>query len=108
MLNDQLNKAHQRIRELEARETELLAQNRTLCAVIIELTHDDDARTAAELTPASNDGSHGFDIGDHLGKHTSQRLGPRPRSQTPTEDPASAGASGTGTNRVKTRRSAHV
>ena len=40
-LNDQLNKAHQRIRELQARETELLAQNRTLCAVITEFTHDD-------------------------------------------------------------------
>jgi hypothetical protein len=33
-LNDQLAKAHRRIRELEARETELLAHNRTLCAVI--------------------------------------------------------------------------
>jgi hypothetical protein len=107
-LNDQLNKAHHRIRELEARETELLAQNRALCAVITELTHDHHARIAAELTPASNDGSDGSDIGDHLGKHTSQRLGPRPRSQTTTENPASAGASGTGTNRVKTRRSAHV
>jgi hypothetical protein len=40
-LNDQLNKAHRRIRELQARETELLAQNRTLCAVINELTDDD-------------------------------------------------------------------
>ena len=47
-LNDQLNKAHHRIRELEAREAELLAQNSALCAVITELTHDDHARTAAE------------------------------------------------------------
>ena len=39
-LNDQLTKAHRRIRELEARETELLAHNRTLCAVITEITHD--------------------------------------------------------------------
>ena len=37
-LNDLLNKAHRRIRELQARETELLAQNRTLHAVITELT----------------------------------------------------------------------
>jgi cell division protein FtsB len=37
-LNQQLNKAHQRIRELEARETDLLARNRTLCAVIAEFT----------------------------------------------------------------------
>jgi len=44
-LNDQLNKAHHRIRELEARETELLAQNRTLSAIITELTHDNDAMT---------------------------------------------------------------
>ena len=107
-LNDQLNKAHHRIRELEARETELLAQNRILCAVITELTHDDHARTAADLTLSRNDGSGGFGIGDHVGKHTSERSGLRPRSQTPTENPASAGASGSGTNRVKTRRSAHV
>ena len=107
-LNDQLNKAHHRIRELEARETELLARNMILRAVISELTHDDHARTAAELTPISNDGSGGFDIGDHVGKHTSERFGLRPRSQKPMENPASAGASGSGTNRVKTRRSAHV
>jgi hypothetical protein len=37
-LNQQLNKAHHRIRELEARETDLLARNRTLCAVITENT----------------------------------------------------------------------
>ena len=63
-LNDQLNKAHRRIRELQARETELLAQNRTLCAIITELT-DEDARTAAELCPSPlptsspHDGSDG-------------------------------------------------
>jgi hypothetical protein len=51
-LNDQLTKAHRRIRELEARETELLAHNRTLRAVITEITHDDDPRTAAELCPS--------------------------------------------------------
>ena len=33
-LNDQLIKAHHRIRELEAHETELLDQIRTLCAAI--------------------------------------------------------------------------
>jgi hypothetical protein len=71
-LNDQLNNAYRQIRELEARKTELLAQNRALCVVITALTHDDHARTAAELTPASSDGSDGLDIGDHLGKHTSQ------------------------------------
>ena len=49
-LNAQLNKAHHRIRQLEARETELLARNMVLCAVISELTHDDHARTAAGLT----------------------------------------------------------
>jgi hypothetical protein len=36
-LNDQLNKAHRRIRGLQARETDLLAQYRTLCTVITEL-----------------------------------------------------------------------
>ena len=40
-LNDQLNKAHRRIRELEARETELFADNRTLRAAITELTDAD-------------------------------------------------------------------
>ena len=49
-LNDQLNKAHHRIRELQARETELLARNGILHAVITELTHEDHVRTAAELT----------------------------------------------------------
>ncbi len=43
-LNDRLNQAHRRIRELEARGTELLAQNRALCAVITELTDDGHAR----------------------------------------------------------------
>jgi hypothetical protein len=47
-LNDQLNKAHHRIRELKVRETELLAHNRTLCAVVTELTNDDHARTSLE------------------------------------------------------------
>ncbi len=47
-LNDQLNKAHRRIRKLQARETELLAQNRTLWAAITELT-DEDPRSPTEL-----------------------------------------------------------
>ncbi len=47
-LNGQLNKAHRRIRELQARETELLAQNRTLWATIVELT-DEDPRSPTEL-----------------------------------------------------------
>ena len=37
-LNDRLNKAHRRIRELQARETELLTHNTTLHGVITELT----------------------------------------------------------------------
>ena len=89
-INDQLNKAHRRIRELEAHETELLAQNRTLSAAIPELTHDDHPRTAAGLTSSSDDDSDGFGIGDHPGKHTSQRLGPKPQSQNPLVNPASA------------------
>jgi hypothetical protein len=43
-LNDRLNQAHRRIRELKDRETELLAHNRALCAVITELTDDDHAQ----------------------------------------------------------------
>jgi len=107
-LNDQLNKAHNRIRELEARETELLAHNRTLRAAITELTHDDHPRTPADLTSSSDDGSDGFGIGNHPGKHTSQRLGPKPQSQKPLVNPASAPASATGTTRVKTRRFPNV
>ena len=50
-LNDQLNKAHHRVRELQARETErLLGRNGALHAVITELTREDHVRTAAELT----------------------------------------------------------
>ena len=110
-LNDRLNQAHQRIRELQARETELLAQHRTLHAVITELTHDDHARTAAELcssplpTSPPHDGSDGrFGIGEHA----SQRLGPAAQSPTPAKTPAPAPASGTGRTRVKTRRSPYV
>lgn len=109
-LNDRLNKAHRRIRELQARETELLAQNRTLHAVITELT-DKDARTAAELcssplpTSSPHDGSDGrFGIGEHA----SQRLGPAAQSPTPAKSSAPAPASGTGRARVKTRRSPYV
>jgi hypothetical protein len=105
-LNDQLNKAHHRIRELEARETELLAHNRTLCAVITELTHDDDAR-AAELTSLTNDGSDGFGIGDRVPEHTSQRLGPAPRAQT-LAPPGPSSVSPAGTTHVKTRRFPYV
>ena len=107
-LNDQLNKAHRRIRELQARETDLLAQNRTLHAVITELT-DDDARTAAELcsrplpTPSSRDVRVG------IGKQASQRLGTAAQSPTPAKRSApTPAASGTGRARVKTRRSPYV
>ena len=87
-LNDELNKAHRRIRELQARETELLAQNRTLCAVITELIHEDHPPTAAELTSSPNDGSDDrFGIGDQVGSHTSQRPSPAERSPAPAKPP---------------------
>ena len=76
-LNDRLNKAHRRIRELQARETELLAQNRTLHAVITELT-DKDTRTAAELcsSPLPTSPPHdGSAVRFGIGEHASQRLG---------------------------------
>jgi hypothetical protein len=82
-LNDQLTKARRRIRELEARETELLAHNRTLRAVITEITHADHPRITAELTSSS-------------------------RSQAPAQTPAPTGASGTGTNRIETKRFPYV
>ena len=109
-LNDRLNKAHRRIRELQARETELLAHNRTLHAVITALT-DKDTRTAAEPcssplhAPPPHDGSAGrFGIGEHA----SQRLGPAAQSPTPSKSSAPAPASGAGRARVKTSRSPHV
>ena len=111
-LNDQLNKAHHRIRELEAREAELLAQIRILCAVITDLTHEDHPRSAVELTSSPlqtsspNDGSDGrFGIGDNLGKHTTQRRSPAERPPAPAKPPGRASASDTGTARVKTRQS---
>jgi len=109
-LNDRLNKAHRRIRELEARETELLAQNRALGIAIVELTDDDSARNYTEPpsiplpTPSSCDG---FGIGDHV-KHTRERLGPVAHSQAPAQIPARSSVSGTGTTRVKTKRSPYV
>ncbi|MGY4650710.1 hypothetical protein [Mycobacterium sp. URHB0021] len=96
-LNDRLNKAHRRIRELQARETELFAQNRILHAVITELI-DKDTRIAAELcssplpTSPPHDGSDGR-LG--VGEHASQR-------------PALAPTSGAGRTRDKTRRSLYV
>ena len=108
-LNDQLTKAHSRIRELQARETELLADNRTLRAVITELTDDDHPRTAAGLTlsrptmavtgsasaitPASTQASASVPRRDH---------------RNPRGTPASAAHPATGTNRVKTRRFPYV
>ena len=107
-LNDQLNKAHRRIRELQARETALLAQNRTLCAVITDFIHED-PRAAAELTSSPGDGSDDrFGIGDQVGEHTSQRPSPAQRSPAPATPPELASASGTGAARVKTRRFPYV
>jgi hypothetical protein len=91
-LNDQLSKAHRRIRELERRETELLAHNTTLCAIIIKLGHNDHPLTA-ELTPPSNDGSDGLGICSHMGRPTSQHLG-EPPPQIPAQNLAPAGAPG--------------
>jgi len=106
-LNDQLNKAHRRIRELEAGETELFADNRALRAAITELTDADHPRTAAGLTSSSNDASDGLGIGDQRGKHT-PRLVPGPQSLKPLVNPAAAPASATGANRVNTRRFPYV
>jgi hypothetical protein len=104
-LNNQLTKAHRRIRELQARETALAADNRTLRAVITELAHDDHPRTA-ELASWSNDGSDGFGIGDDRGEYAHQR--PRPPSQKPAGKSTSDGAAATATSRVKTRRLPYV
>ena len=107
-LNDQLNKAHRRIRELQARETELLAQNRTLCAVITELTHDDHAGTAAGLCSSPLPTPSSSDVRSGIGEHASQGLGPAAPSPTPAKSSAPTPASGAGRNRVKTRRSPYV
>jgi hypothetical protein len=58
-LNDQLNQAHRRVRELQARERELLAQNRALRAVIAAFIQEDHRCTAAEHTSSPNDGTAG-------------------------------------------------
>jgi predicted transcriptional regulator len=54
-LNNQLTKAHRRIRELEARETELVAHNRILCAAIEGLT-EEHPRRAADVTSSLDNG----------------------------------------------------
>jgi hypothetical protein len=74
-LNNQLIKAHRRIRELRARETELLAQNGTLHPVITELT-DEDARTAAELCSSPLPTPSSSDVRVGIGEQASQRLDP--------------------------------
>ena len=107
-LNNELNKAHGRIRELEARETELVAHNRTLCAVMEELTNADHPRKTADITPSSDkDSDGGLSTGDHL-KHPRQRPGPTPQPPRPAVNPTSPRASATGTSRVKTRRFPYV
>jgi hypothetical protein len=113
-LNNQLNKAHHRIRELEAGEAELLAQIRILCAVITELTHEVHARSAVELssstvqTSSPDDDSGRFGIGNHVGTHTTQRARPpAAHSQATAGRPAPASTSRIGTKRTKTQRS-HV
>jgi hypothetical protein len=52
-LNLQLNKAHGRIRELEARETDLLTRNRILCAVIASIALHRWESDGGALTPAA-------------------------------------------------------
>jgi hypothetical protein len=98
-LNDQLNKAHHRIRELEAGEAELLAQIRILCAVITELTHEVHARSAVELTSSTvqtsspDEGSdRRFGIGDHVDKSqtTQSACPPVAHSQAAAGRPAPA------------------
>jgi hypothetical protein len=114
-LNERLNKAHHRIRELEAGEAELLAQIRILCAVITELTHEVHTRSAVELassplqTSSHDDGSDGrFGIGDQVGKQTAQRArAPAAQSQATAGRPAPASTPRIGPKRMKTRRS-HV
>src|SRR3954453_9952910 len=67
-LNDQLNRAHRRIRELKSREIELLAQNRTLWAAITELT-DEDARSPAELCTSPLTARWSSDVRFGVGEH---------------------------------------
>jgi hypothetical protein len=115
-LNDRLNKAHHRIRELESGEAELLAQIRILCAVITDLTHEVHARSAVELTsspvqtstPDDGSGSR-FGIGDHVDKSdmTQSACPPVAHAQANASRPAPASTSRIGAKRAKTRRS-HV
>lgn len=48
-LKQQLSRAHQRIEELEAIETHLADQIKTLCAVVSELTHEAHAHNVIAL-----------------------------------------------------------
>lgn len=106
-LNDQLNKAHYRIRELQARVTELLAQNRTLCAVITEFTDDDHAHAHRILaSPPSTPSSS--DVGFGMSEHANHSRGIAAQSPTPAKAPAPPSASGTGRSRIKSSRWQYV
>jgi hypothetical protein len=106
-LNNQLTKAHRRIRELEARETELVAHNRILCAAIEGLT-EEHPRRAADVTSSLDNGGDGrLNSSDPL-KHSRQRPGRTPQTPKPAVNPALAAASATGANRAKTRRFPYV
>jgi hypothetical protein len=115
-LNDRLNMAHRRIRELEAGEAELLAQIRILCAVITDLTHEVHTRSAVEFTSSTvqtsspdDDSDYRFRIGDHVDKSDmTQNACPLvAHSQATAGRPAPASTSRVGTERAKTWRS-HV
>jgi hypothetical protein len=108
-LNDELNQAHRRIRELQAREAELLAENNTLSTVIAKYIHEDHRRTAAEHTSSPNIGTHdGVGISDQVGGHSSERVSLPERSPGPGKPPRRPSGSGVGTTGVKTKQFPYV
>ena len=60
-LNDQLNKAHDRIRQLEAREVELLARIASAIRANIAASRDDDTDLAGSVSlPSSRSAANRF------------------------------------------------
>ncbi len=108
-LNDELNQAHRRIRELQAREAELLAENKTLSTVIAEYIHEDHRRAAAEHTSSPNIcTADGVGSGDQVGGHNSERVSLPERLPGQGKPPGRSSGSGIGATAVKTKQFPYV
>ncbi len=87
-LYKQLGQAKSRIRELEARENDLLTEIRTLCAAVTERTHRAHARAPDDLTPSLQQQRQPSPTTNHAG--TEQRCTAQARRDALDQPPPNA------------------